>query len=352
MYIYMIARLRGSVKFAPIDRERGEMLVPPLEPAIQPIAGWAEWRLSAWRGWRILGLHDCTLAQMHYPCVTGRGGSGLVPALLLSFREGLEAALILGIVFGVLRRVGRMDQARIVWLGACLAGLLSLAVGIGLHLLGVSLEGEAEQIFEGTAMLLAAGVLTWMIFWMAKQGRAVQAELERDARQAALGGGRWALFSLAFVAVLREGIELALFLTAAAFTATATGTLIGGILGLAVAAVAGWLLFATTRKLNIGAFFSVTSVLLMFFAAGLVAHGIHEFNEVGWVPPVVEHVWDLNPVLDENSALGQILNALFGYNGNPSLTEVVAYFGYWIVVSLALLWGRTRLQVRESLAGS
>ncbi len=261
----------------------------------------------------------------------------LVPALLLSFREGLEAALILGIVFGILRRVGRTDQARVVWLGAGLAGLLSLVFGIGFHALGVSFEGAAEQIFEGTAMLLAAGVLTWMIFWMARQGRSVQAELERDVRQAALRGGRWAIFSLAFVAVLREGLELALFLTAAAFTATAAATLVGGIVGLVAAAVAGWLVFATTRKLHFGTFFRATSILLMFFAAGLVAHGIHEFNEVGWVPPIVEHVWDMNPLLDENSGLGQILKALFGYNGNPSLTEVVAYIGYWVVVSLALL---------------
>jgi high-affinity iron transporter len=271
--------------------------------------------------------------------------------LLLSFREGLEAALILGIVFGVLRRMGRTDQARFVWLGAGLAGLLSLAVGIGLHALGVSFEGAAEEIFEGTAMLLAAGVLTWMIFWMARQGRAVQTELERDVRQAALGGGRWALFSLAFVAVVREGIELALFLTAAAFTASAAATLVGGTVGLAAAAVAGWLVFATTRTLNIGAFFRVTSVLLMIFAAGLVAHGIHEFNEAGLVPPVVEHVWDLNPVLDENSALGQILKALFGYNGNPSLTEVVAYVGYWVVVSAALLWGRSQTTPVAALSG-
>jgi high-affinity iron transporter len=260
----------------------------------------------------------------------------MVAALLLAFREGLEAALILSIVLGVLRRVGQGGQARVVWLGAGLAGLVSVAVGLALQALGVAFEGAAEEIFEGSAMLLAAGVLTWMIFWMARQGRAVQAKLEQDVHRAALGGGRWALFSLAFVAVLREGIELALFLTAAAFTATAGATLIGGAVGLGAAAVAGWVLFTTTRRMDIRTFFRVTSILLILFAAGLVAHGIHEFNEVGWVPPVVEHVWDLNPVLDESSGLGQMLKALLGYNGNPSLTEVVSYIGYWVVVSLAL----------------
>jgi high-affinity iron transporter len=266
----------------------------------------------------------------------------MIAAALLAFREGLEAALILGIVLSVLRRVGRRDQEKMVWLGAGLAVLLSLAAGVGLYALGISFEGQAEEIFEGLAMLFAAGVLTWMIFWMDRQGQNIQAELEQDVRRAAAGGGKWAIFSLAFLAVLREGIELALFLTAATFTATAAATVIGGLLGLAAAVLAGWLIFATTTRLNVRAFFQVTSILLIFFAAGLVAHGVHELNEAGWVPAVVEHVWDMNPVLDENSGVGQILKALFGYNGNPSLTEVVAYVGYWIVVLLALWRSRTR----------
>ena len=264
----------------------------------------------------------------------------MFPALLLAFREGLEAALILGVVLGVLRRTGREDQARFVWLGAGLAAIIATAAGVGLHALGVAFEGTAEEIFEGIAMLLAAGVLTWMIFWMASRGRTFQADLERDVRRATLGGGgRWALFSLAFLAVVREGVELALFLTAAAFAVSVGATVTGALAGLAAAAVAGWLIFATTTRLNVAVFFRVTSILLILFAAGLVAHGIHEFNEAGWVPAVVEHVWDLNPVLDEGSVGGELLKALFGYNGNPSLTEVVAYLGYWVTISVGL-WRR------------
>jgi high-affinity iron transporter len=260
----------------------------------------------------------------------------VIAAALLAFREGLEAALILGIVLGVLRRVGRSDQVRMVWLGAGLAASASLVAGLGLYALGVSLEGRAEEVFEGVAMLFAAGVLTWMIFWMQRQGRSIQTDLEQDMHQAATGGGKWAIFSLAFIAVFREGIELALFLAAAAFTTTAAATVAGGLVGLGAAVVAGWLLFATTTRLNVHAFFRVTSILLIFFAAGLVAHGVHELNEAGLIPAVIEHVWDTNPVLDENSAVGQILKALLGYNGNPSLTEVIAYVAYWVVVVLAL----------------
>jgi high-affinity iron transporter len=116
----------------------------------------------------------------------------------------------------------------------------------------------------------------------------------------------------------------------------------GALVGLAAAVLAGWLIFATTTRLNVQMFFRVTSILLIFFAAGLVAHGVHELNEAGLIPAVVEHVWDTNPVLDESSGLGLILKTIFGYNGNPSLTEVIAYFGYWLVVLLALRRGRTQ----------
>ena len=266
----------------------------------------------------------------------------MIAAVVLAFREGLEAVLILGIVLGVLQRIHRADQARFVWMGAGVATILSLAGGVGLVALGISFEGEAEQIFEGTAMLLAAAVLTWMIFWMGRQGRAIQVDLERDVREASSARRGWALFSLAFVAVLREGIELALFLTAAALTATAVATIVGGLIGLGAAAVAGWLLFATTSRLDLRTFFRVTSVLLILFAAGLVAHGVHEFNEAGLIPPGIEHVWDVNPILDENSGVGQVLKALLGYNGNPSLTEVLAYAGYWAVILVAVWYSRAR----------
>jgi high-affinity iron transporter len=248
----------------------------------------------------------------------------------------LEAALIIGIVLGVLKKTGKIQFSKNVWIGGGSAALLSLVAALILNAIGASFEGAAEEIFEGFAMLIAAGVLTWMIFWMRRQAQTLQTELEAEVRQAVRTQGGKALFSLAFVAVLREGIELALFLTAAAATSTTQQTLMGGLLGLAGAAVLGWLLFATTVQLNLKAFFQVTSVLLILFAAGLVAHGVHEFNEVGWIPAVVEHVWDLNLVLDEASPLGLMLKALFGYNGNPSLTEVAAYVVYFAAILLGL----------------
>jgi high-affinity iron transporter len=229
-----------------------------------------------------------------------------------------------------------------VWLGVGAAVLVSVAAGLALQALGVAFAGRGEAVFEGIAMLLAAGVLTWMIFWMQRQGRAVQAELEQDVRRAVTVGSGWALFGLAFVAVLREGIETALFLTAAAFGATAAQTLAGGALGLLLAIVLGWLIFAAGRQLDVGAFFRATSVLLILFAAGLLAHGVHELQEAALLPTVVEHVWDTNHIVDENGTVGAFLKALLGYNGNPSLIEVIAYAAYMVGIGLANVRGWRR----------
>lgn len=267
----------------------------------------------------------------------------MLASFLLSLREGLEAALIIGIVLGAVRKLQRPELKTTVWGGALSAAAISLIVALILYSVGASLEGAAEQVFEGITMFLAAGVLTWMIFWMARQARTIQSELEADVRQAVTRTGGRALFLLAFLAVLREGVELALFLTASTFASDAQQTLVGAGLGLAAAIVLGWLLFATTVRLDLRKFFLVTGALLILFAAGLVAHGVHEFNEVGWIPAVVEHVWDTNALLDENSTAGLLLKALFGYNGNPSLTEVLAYIAYFVGIGVGLLRGRVEL---------
>jgi high-affinity iron transporter len=256
----------------------------------------------------------------------------MIPAFLLALREGLEAALVVGIVLGALRKIDRQELKPVVWAGVGGAVVVSLLVAVVLQLVGAAFEGSAEQLFEGVAMLLAAGILTWMIFWMRRQAREISRALESDVKRAALQAGGWTLFFVAFLAVVREGIELALFLTATAITAGGQATLIGAVLGLAVVGVLSWALFRSLIKLNVGQFFNVTSVLLILFAAGLVAHGVHEFNEAGIIPPIIEHVWDINYILDEDSYLGLILKTLLGYNGNPSLTEVLAYVGYYVAI--------------------
>lgn len=270
----------------------------------------------------------------------------MLPSYLLSLREGIEAALIIGIVLGALRKMHRTDLSPAVWVGVVSASVLSIVAGVLLTIFGLSFEGRAEQIFEGVTMLLAAGVLTWMIFWMSHQARTIKGELESGVHKAAFEGGKRGLFVLAFLAVLREGIELALFLVASVFASDVQQTLIGAALGLGTAILLGWSLFATTVRLDLRRFFQVTGFLLILFAAGLVAHGVHEFNEAGLIPSVIEHVWNVNPILDEDSTLGAMFKALFGYNGNPSLTEVLAYFGYFVAIFFGL-----RLSERRAESG-
>jgi len=269
----------------------------------------------------------------------------MLPTYLLSLREGLEAALIIGIVLGAVNKIRRTDLVPTVWLGALTAIGVSILTAIILTSFGMSLEDPGEAIFEGITMLIAAGILTWMIFWMGKQARFLKSELEAGVNKAAASAGKRAVFWLAFVAVVREGVELAIFITAAFFAGSRDGlssdiiqTLVGTILGVGTAALLSWTLFATTVRLDLRRFFQVTGFLLILFAAGLVAHGVHEFNEVGWIPSVIEHVWNLDAVISEASLAGQLLQTLFGYNSSPALTEMITYGLYLAIVSI--LWRR------------
>ena len=258
-------------------------------------------------------------------------------AALLSFREGLEAALIVGIVLGYLSRVGLADRARSVWAGVLLAGLVSIAVALAISAAGGQLEGAAEELFEGTAMLLAAAILTWMIFWMQRQGRELTARLQQGVRSAASRQGRWPLFWLAFVAVVREGIELALFLSAAVFASSAIETIGGALGGLLAAVAVAWLVFAGSRRLDLRRFFAISGLLLLVIAAGMVGRGVHELNEAGIVPAIIDPLWSTGSILSDKSTLGSVLKALVGYSDAPSLTQVLAYLGYAGAVSAALV---------------
>ena len=190
------------------------------------------------------------------------------------------------------------------------------------------LEGRAEKIFEGVAMLSAVAVLTWMIFWMRTQAMGIKRELETRLQGAIAAGSAIGLASVVFFAVVREGWETALFLFAISESSTPLSTSVGAVLGLVVSISLGVALYMGSRKLNLRQFFTATGILLIVFAAGLLAHGIHEFQEAGLLPLTVEHLWDTNGVVSEDSNFGLFLKALFGYNGNPSLLEVVAWLSF------------------------
>jgi high-affinity iron transporter len=271
----------------------------------------------------------------------------MTAAALITLREGLEAALIVGILLGYLAKIGQGDRRAFIWSGVVVAALASLLLAAFIQILGLNLEGRAEQLFEGTTMFLAVGVLTWMIFWMRYQARLMRTSIEHDVQAAVAAGRNWGLAAVSFVAVVREGIETALFLSAAAFASDDGGTLPGAVLGLGLAVLIGYLIYATTARLNVRIFFKLTSVLLLIFAAGLFAHGVHEFQEAGVFPTLNAQLWNTNHILDESSTVGEFLKALVGYNGNPSLEEVAAYLVYWVATLLGVrLWMRSKFATR------
>ncbi len=258
----------------------------------------------------------------------------MIPSFLLALREGIEAALVIGIILSALNKINLTNARKVVWAGVALAIITSLSVAIALNAIGAQFEGLAEEIFEGSMMILAAGFLTWMIFWMRRHAVSLKSDLEAEVHQAGLTNSQRALFFLSFTTVAREGIELALFLLAAQYASQPFQTLFGALAGLTTAITLGWLIFRGTYRLNLRQFFQVTNLVLLLFAAGLVAHGVHEFNEAGIIPALIEHVWDINFLIPENSTVGLLLTALFGYNGNPSLTEVIAYIAYFLVLGM------------------
>ncbi len=270
----------------------------------------------------------------------------MLTSFVLTLREGVEAALIIGILLGALRKLNQPQLTRLVWYGVASAGVVALLAAILLNLAEAEFEGPGEAIFVGITMLLAAVILTGMIFWMNRQAGEMKRHLESRIRQAAGSQNRMAIYLLAFLSVVREGIELALYLLAARFASNATETLAGALAGLAAVFVLGWFLIASSQRLSLKRLFQVTSVILLLFSAGLVGMGVHAFNEAGWIPTIVDHVWNLNRFLPEGSFIGQVLTSLFGYEATPSFTSVIFYLLY--LVTLAYILIRPRQTVMRS----
>jgi high-affinity iron transporter len=266
---------------------------------------------------------------------------------LLGLREGLEAALIVSLLLGSLRRTRHAEMMRIAWLGVALASALSLGIGALLVSIGASLEGTAEAIFEGGMLTLAVGVLTWIVLWV--QGHRGTEGTQAEMRRAATAGQRWAVFLTAFVAVGREGLETGLFVSAGALVSETRAAVAGAGLGLAAAALLGVALYSATLRLNLRPFFTITSIMLVLFAAGLLSHGVHEFSELGWIPSGPEPVWDTGRLLPVESLPGQTAAILLGYDPAPSLAQVIAQLGYLVTMAAVLL---LRVAPRSTDAGA
>jgi high-affinity iron transporter len=263
----------------------------------------------------------------------------MIPSFIVTFRETLEAALVVGIVLSYLGKVKQTKYRFYVYSGTFF-GIAASVFGAILFLrVAGGFTGSNEQIFEGITMLVGAALLTTMIMWMMKQ-KHIAIDLENKVAYELTKTHAFGLFLLVFIAILREGIETVIFLKAASSVSTGNSVM-GAIVGIFIAIILSYGLFIGAKRINIKRFFEITSVLLILFAAGLVAHGVHELQEADIIPIIVEHIWDINPavlsdgrfpVLHEKGMIGSLFNSLFGYNGNPSLLEVFSYIVYVLLV--------------------
>ena len=256
--------------------------------------------------------------------------------LLTGLREGVEAALIVSIVITYLVRTGHGAQAGRVWLGTGLAAALSLVVGIAIFNTVGAFEQPYEQIFEGTTLLVAAGVVTWMLFWMRRQAASVKGDLQAAVDRSVASGASWGLAVLAFTAVIREGLETSIFLVGQATSnrGEAIWILVGAVVGLAIAILIGYGFYRGSRRLNLAGFFRWTGIALVFIAAGLLSHGIGEFVEIGALGsgPWTATAFDISSVLSDEVGIGAFLRAILGYSAAPAVLTIVAHVAYLVTV--------------------
>jgi high-affinity iron transporter len=262
--------------------------------------------------------------------------------LLIMVREGFEAALIVAILAVYLRRIDRLDLRRAMWQGVGIAVAISVVAGVVLDQAVGGLSGDNRLRAFAAISLFAAGVLTWMVFWMRQHARSISGDLRRKIDTALeTGNVRLAVMAVAFFAVLREGLEAALFLVATATTEDGWEVLVGGAIGLAIAVALGVMVNVFGRRLPLRLFFQVTGMIIIVFAAGLLSRTVMFLQSAGDLAIVWNNVYDLTAYdwLTTRTEVGKFLGALFGWDPRPSIEQVVVYLGYLIPVSYLFLRG-------------
>jgi high-affinity iron transporter len=261
----------------------------------------------------------------------------MLSTFIIALREGLEAALIVGIIVAYLVKTGRKALLAPLWAGVALAAVVSLATGAFLTFTSTELSPRGEEFFAGTTSFLAVGFVTWMVFWMKRTARHLKGQLEGQMSTAVLAGPL-ALAAAAFFAVVREGLETSLFIYANFKTVSSTpSATVGLIFGLGLAIALGYLIYRSSIKINLSKFFNYTGIALVVVAAGVLSYGIHEYQELGWLPGADFFIWDVTSVIAKESLLGGVLAGTIGFDTTMSLLQFVLWAAYLaIVLSLYL----------------
>jgi high-affinity iron transporter len=256
----------------------------------------------------------------------------MLSTFIIALREGLEAALIVGILVAYLVKSGRKAFLAPLWAGVALAVLASLAAGAFLTFTSTELSPRGEEFFAGTTSFLAVGLVTWMVFWMKRTARHLKGQLEGQMSTAILGGPV-ALAAAAFFAVVREGLETSLFIYANFKTVSSTpSATVGLILGLGVAIALGYLIYRSSIKINLGKFFTYTGTALVVVAAGVLSYGVHEYQELGWLPGPDFFIWDVTNWIPNDSLLASVLGGTIGFDTTTSWLQFIVWATYLATV--------------------
>jgi high-affinity iron transporter len=267
---------------------------------------------------------------------------------LIGLREGLEAALVVGILAAYLVKTQHASRLPAMWTGVIAAVALSLALGAALSFSSADMSEEAQEAFAGVMSLVAVGFVTWMVFWMRRTARTMKSELEGKLATA-LSMGTFALVGLAFVAVAREGLETSVFIWAAVeSTGQSTAPVLGATLGLATAVLLGWQIYRRAVRINLATFFRWTGIGLVVVAAGVFAYAMHDLQESGLIPGADDHAFDISSAVPLTSWYGTLLKGTFNFSPTPSWLQLCAWLAYLVPVMTAFLWPTRAPLVRRT----
>ncbi|MFE4974187.1 iron uptake transporter permease EfeU [Kitasatospora sp. NPDC056651] len=256
---------------------------------------------------------------------------------LIGLREGLEASLVVCILIAYLVKTGRKDKLPPVWIGVGSAVALSMAFGAVLQFGSSQLTFEAQEALGGTLSIISVGLVTWMVFWMRRTARHLKTELHGKL-DAAIAMGTTALVVTSFLAVGREGLETALFIwSAVQATDDGWNPLIGAALGLLTSVVLGWLFYRGALKINLAKFFTWTGAMLVVVAAGVLAYGVHDLQEAGWLPGLHSTAFDISSTIPKDSWYGTLLKGVFNFQPDPTVLQLVVWLLY-LVPTLAVFF--------------
>jgi high-affinity iron transporter len=273
----------------------------------------------------------------------------MLPTFVIALREGVEASLIVGIVAAFLVKEGRRDALPKMWLGVGIAVAICVAVAIVLRVVGESLPQKQQEGLETVIGLIAVAAVTYMIVWMRRNARGLKGTLQKEAAGALASGSAVALVGMAFLAVLREGLETAVFLLAVFQDTPNPGSAgAGAVLGLLAAVAIGYALYKGGVRINLSKFFRVTGLVLVFVAAGLLATALHTAHEAGWINSFQDKAFDLQWLVQPGTVIGSLLTGMLGLQPHPTVGEVGVYLLFAVPMVLFVVWPDRWRRRRES----